>query len=646
MYKYNLLIENYSTVIKSTIEENKTVLIKGPTGCGKSTYVPLLLDFNDKKIAIIEPRRIAVTSLYNTLHSVVGSKVGYKMRFNKRIEKDTNVVIYTDGAFLNDAKHKHFDYIILDEVHERSIRTDVILSILKKGESKVILMSATVDTNKIQRYCDAKVVEIEGSSYPARIIYNEEPVSDYIIEAYTIIKGIVLDDKKKKEILKKEKKINYRTAEDDVDDFLEINKPREEIKIDNPQIEIETDNKDILVFLTGEEDINELYKLLKRILNISIYKIYSSLSDSDQSKIYEESPLRKVILSTNICETSLTIPGIRYVLDCGLAKTKLFDKIDYMGILSISKESAEQRMGRCNRTGPGVCYRIYPREIYEKMTCLIPEIKRADLTNAVLQLASFDINIFECDLLDYPTQSNVFYAISFLLRKKLIYLIVTYKNKIYRIENGTIVECKNNKKLNISEERTKKLLESVFDLKMNIKITNFGRIISSLPFDVNLACFYQECLTKKVSYYGSMLVAMISLNNYNFVKSSKNNKTDIEHLVGLFEDYLGADNKVQFCKEREVSQKFLEKASNVFNKLDKKKGGDISSLEKVFSSSFEYNKSIKNNDGSYTHIESGKKVYIHPSSGFFKKNEKYIVFVDVLCTTKEYVRVVGRYFSQ
>lgn len=647
-YKYNLLIERYSEVIKSTIDEHKTVLVKGPTGCGKSTYVPLLLDYKNKKIAIIEPRRIAVTSLYNTLHPIMGSKVGYKMRFNKKVQKDTNVVIYTDGAFLNDARSKQYDYIILDEVHERSIRTDVILSIMKKCQSKVILMSATVDTRKIQKYCSAEVVEIEGISYPVRIIYNDEPVSDYILEAYTIIKGIVLDDKKKKETNKKAKReINYKTIEDDVDDFLETKK--REIK-ENEVIRDEygkddTDNKDILVFLTGEEDINELHKLLKRILNISIYRIYSSLSDSEQSRIYEESPLRKVILSTNICETSLTIPGIRYVVDCGLAKTKIFDKIDYMGILGISKESAEQRTGRCNRTGPGICYRMYPKEIFERMSDLIPEIKRSDLTNAILQLASFDINIFDCDLLDYPPQSNIYYAVDFLLRKNLIYLTATHKKKIFRIENENIVECKNNKKKEITEERLKKLKENIFDLRMSIKITNYGRIINSLPFDVNLGCFYQECLTNNVAYYGSILVALISLNNYNFIKSSTSKKSDIEYLIGLFEDFLSSDNKKIYCEEVGVSQKFLEKASGVFNKLDKKKGGDILSLEKVFSKSFEYNKSKKNEDGSYTHLESGRKVFVHPSSGFFKRNEKYIVFVDVLCTTKEYVRVVGKYFN-
>jgi ATP-dependent RNA helicase DHX8/PRP22 len=505
-------------------------------------------------------------------------------------------------------------------------------------------------------------------SYPVKIIHNEEPVSDYIIEAYTIIKGIVLDDKKRKEKLKGNYKKDHKNIDDEVNEFLEIDKENdgygEGCNNENEGCDIISNinpidiNKDILVFLTGEEDINELYKLLKRILNIQVFKIYSSLSDSEQSKIFEDSPLRKVILSTNICETSLTIPGIKYVIDCGLAKTKIFDKIEYMGILAISKESVEQRTGRCNRTGPGICYRLYPKM---KMLPLIPEIKRTDLSNCILQLTNFGINIFDCEFLDYPPQSNVFYAIQFLLKKKLIYLKIKNGNKKYKIEDNCVyikkkgkgylkVDVDNKKKLN--DASVYSLLDNIFNLNMKIFITNYGKIINSLPFDTNLSCFYQDCLSNNVSYYGSILTAMISLNNYNFIKNPINDTgknsgsgSDLEFLINLFEDYLISENKFNFCKEKGISQKFLEKACNIFHKLNKKKDkNDILILEKVFSDSFSYNKSIKEKDGSYIHLESKRKVFIHPTSCYFKKSEKQIVFVDVLCTTKEYIRIVGKYY--
>lgn len=171
VYGYDLLIEEYKDEILRIVERSKACMIKGPTGCGKSTYIPYLLSSSSARIAIVEPRRIAVTSLYNTL-SCAMKDVGYKMRFNKKITRETRTIIYTDGSFLNEIGENGFDYIIIDEVHERSIRTDIILGILKSSmkrmKSKIILMSATVDTDKISRYFNADVFVL-SLSYPCRI---------------------------------------------------------------------------------------------------------------------------------------------------------------------------------------------------------------------------------------------------------------------------------------------------------------------------------------------------------------------------------------------------------------------------------------------------------------------------------------------
>lgn len=660
-YSYNLTIEKHTSEILRVIDKSKVTLIKGPTGCGKSTYVPLILDKN-KRIAIIEPRRIAVTSLYNTLSKVI-HYVGYKMRFNKKISDSTNMMIYTDGTFLNDDINKEWDYIIVDEVHERSVRIDLILNLIKNKNCKIILMSATVDTDKIQKYFNAGVYEIQGQSFPCKIIYSESPVSDYIIESCNIIKNIInnkeitnnnstgivnrdedmelswlyekCDRRKKTEKEKKENKsvAVQKYSEKGIKDHNKIKEKNNQINVIKNQNNNSncTDNKDILVFLTGEEDINDLEQLLKKFLSIKIYKIYSNLNDDDQNKIYEKCDLRKVILSTNICETSLTIPGIKYVIDCGLVKTKVYDGINYFGIVPISKESSDQRLGRCNRTGPGVCYRLYTNDF--RLNSLIPEIKLADLSKPILQLISKNINIFKFDFLDYPTQLNVKRALNFLIIKKLI--------------------------------------------TENLKITKLGLQILSYPFELNLSCFYQNCIDNDLGYYGSILVSLISLDNYNFLTSNqkedicekndkgfntnfdhpynlehninkenklKNSITDIKYLIELFIGFVESKNKQSYCKNKQVSIKNLDKAHRIFKLLNKNKKGNVELLEKIFSKSFEYNLSVKQTDGGYKHLETGNVVFIHPSSLFFKKNEKKIVFVDVLCTTKEYVRIVGKYF--
>lgn len=594
VYSYNLLIESYRSEILDIVAQSRVCVIKGPTGCGKSTYVPHLLSSSSARIAIIEPRRIAVTSLYSTL-STVTENVGYKMRFNKTIDRDTRVIVYTDGSFLNEMSSNSFDYIIVDEVHERSIRTDIILAILKSSldrtSSKIVLMSATVDTDKIAGYFGASVLDIPGESYPCRIEYSPECISDYIVESYCIIKKIAASKEEVWEGFEKR-------------------------------------NRDILVFLPGEEDINELYVLLRKLLVVKVYKIFSALSDAEQGRIYEKCSLRKVILSTNICETSLTIPGIGYVIDSGLCKVKVYDQISYLGICPVSKESADQRLGRCNRTGAGVCYRLYPRSIYNELPSQTPEICRSDLSQVILQLAGYKKNVFRMELLDYPTIANTVGGLRLLLRKDCI--------KIVDRRNGRELQEED-----FAEEKPDGW--NIDDIQL--RITNYGRILLQHPFDVHLAHFYQQALNRSLGYFASILLSLISQDNYNFLRGIQECRTDAEQLVCLFEAYLECEDRKAFCTKQEVSLKGMRRAEQIFSTLNKQKGGDLEALERVFGHAYSHNLSERVGDGSYRHLESGNIVWIHPKSSFFKRQDKLIVFVDVFSTSKPYARVVGRHFK-
>lgn len=524
LYSYSLQIEKYESEIKKAIESNKTTIIKGPTGCGKSTFVPWI--FRNSKVAIIEPRRIAVTSIFKILQPHIPD-IGYKMRFNKSFNKNTKVMLYTDGCFLNEIHDLDYDYIIVDEAHERSIRTDLILSILKvKFKNKLILMSATIDTEKLEKFFDAKTYSIPSKSYPVDIKYLEKPTSDYIIESYLTIKNI----------------LKTRSS---------------------------TEKKDILVFLPGEEDINDLAQLCKKLPSISVSKIFASMNDVDQQKIFEPSSLTKVIISTNVCETSLTIPNVKYVIDTGLYKTKFFNGITYFGIIPINRNSETQRLGRCNRLGPGVCYKLYTE--FQNLSSPVPEIMRSDLSSAILILINLKQNILNFEFLDYPPLKNVISAIIFLTDKNLIN--ITYKDKKNEIHEDLSKMSYGVLESNVKDMGYAELYESINQIQF--KITDYGRQIIEYPFDVHLSHLYHQCLINDVGYYGSLLISLISQENYTFLTSSKDieKKSDILYLVEIMEGYLEAENKSKYCVSKNLPIKGMQIADKIFKSLSKSKGG-------------------------------------------------------------------------
>lgn len=588
VYSYELPIEKYKDEILNVIQNNRNVIIKGPTGCGKSTFIPFLL--KDKRVAIIEPRRIAVTSLYNILSKKI-ENIGFKMRFNKLITEKTTMTIFTDGSFLNTIDDLPYDYIIVDEVHERSLRTDLILSILNSNyRNKLILMSATLDTSKIGTFFKAITYEVPGQSFPLDIKYLDSPTSDYINECYLTIKNI-----------------------------LKI-RPLEE-------------KKDILVFLPGEEDINDLSKICKKIPSILVVKVHSTMGDSEQMKIYEESQFTKVILSTNICETSLTIPNIKYVIDTGLFKNKIFQGISYLGIEPVSRESAIQRMGRCNRLGPGVCYKLYTAT--QELPKYVPEIIRSDLNYLILFLINKSKNIFNLHLIDFPPIKNVSLSLELLLSKKCIQMLYD-QNKI---DSFDLLEK------HIDSEAKNMTFEAMQIIKkITFKMTNYGRRLISHPFDVDLSHFYEQCVNAKIGYYGSILVSLISQENYNFMNGKADATCDIQYLIELFENFQNSQDKTSFSNKLGIPFKGLDTASKIFKTLNSSKEGDIDLVSRVFSKSFEHNLCVRNEDGSYKMLRNSQIFYIHPSSGFFKRKDQKIVIVNLFCTTKVYSRIVGKYY--
>lgn len=639
----------YRSQILETIKSSAVTIIRGPTGCGKSTFIPILLA-KHYRIAVVEPRRIAVLSLYESIKTHCDA--GYKIRFSKK-NTSARVCIFTDGMFLNEKWD--FDMVVVDEVHERTVRTDAILSILKKrlcesalGKSdggcterrvaRALLMSATVDTDALERYFSASLLEIQCKTFPLNVFYEERPVADYVLASFVKVKEILRESRnaaRRGKALSAEAKCGEESGSGASRRSANLTAGHGEAQEkESPRCE------DVLVFLPGEEDINDLHALLQGILDINVLRIHSTLSDRDQQAIFAPSSLRKVILSTNICETSLTIPGVGFVIDCGLQKVKMhealssrilskektpgtqcrqedegFCYVSLMGIVPVSKESAEQRAGRANRTGTGTVYRLYTEESYRGLKRPVPEIRTADLRTVLLYLIDHGVDILNLNMIDMPSRRNFRAALSFLLCMEFIE--ISYVHTADRDEIDDIFGAVRNENDEVGTACG----------DVSIAITMLGKKMLRYPLDVHLAYFFDLCCRAGVQDTGAMLVSLISLDNYNFLQKGSGN--DIQDLLQLFKSYLLGD----------VHMKGLDKARKIYMQLRAENKSQEGVVEAVFSQAFQYNLSTRQGNGSYRHEQSGMLFHA-------KSNEKRIVFVDLVCINRTYARIVGRYCSE
>ncbi|XP_066148690.1 probable ATP-dependent RNA helicase DHX34 [Euwallacea fornicatus] len=381
-----LPIAQYKKEILDKLNKNRVILIAGNTGCGKSTQVPqYVMEAGYKKVVCTQPRRIACVSLakrvsYETL-SEFKSIIGYQIRFEKSKRSDTNVIFMTEGLLLRQASEEEtlnsYDVIILDEVHERHLHGDFLIGIMKcvlyKRENlKLILMSATINIELFSSYFkdeNIQVVQVPGRLYPIEINYR--PVVKDPFE-------------------RKRDKFNSTP-------FLQILQMIDEKYTPNQK-------GDVLVFLNGFSEISSLadavteYSELKK--NWIVLPLHSSLSLEDQDKVFDYPPegVRKCIISTNIAETSVTIDGIRFVIDSGKCNRMVYNTlgISKLSETNISQDSAKQRSGRAGRTGPGVCYRLYSEEDFNSFEAFTPaEIHLVPLDSLVLHMISLGLTDIE-----------------------------------------------------------------------------------------------------------------------------------------------------------------------------------------------------------------------------------------------------------
>ncbi|XP_064460124.1 ATP-dependent RNA helicase DHX8-like [Ornithodoros turicata] len=384
-----LPIFRYKDIIVETVRENQTLVLTGEPGSGKSTQIVQYLHeagiAKGGTIGCTEPRRVAAMSLARRVADEVGctlgSQVGYSIRFEDCSAPETAIKYMTDGMLLGEAVRdsllESYSVIVLDEAHERSIPTDVLFGVVKgiakrRLDLKIIVTSATIDVEKFSEYFfDAPIIKIPGTTFPVEIFYdNSDPPLDYY-------------------------EASIQTA----------------LKVHRTQ-----PKGDILVFLSGQEEIENACEKLEQeskwvvsALELMVLPIFSALPSEMQAKVFEETPegYRKMVVATNVAETSITIDGVAYVVDSGVVKQKTYNVrtgIESLKVTRISQVQATQRAGRAGRTGPGITYRVYSEDAYNKMSPVqLPEILRNELSSTILQLKALGVHeITKFEFMDAP----------------------------------------------------------------------------------------------------------------------------------------------------------------------------------------------------------------------------------------------------
>lgn len=368
--------------IAAALRENQVVVIAGETGSGKTTQLPkIVYELGKRSIAHTQPRRIAARSVAKRIAEEcgveLGEEVGYAVRFDNTTSDSTAIQLMTDGLLLaelqNDRLLSRYDAIIIDEAHERSLAIDFLLGYLKqllpaRPDLSVIITSATIDVNRFGELFDAPIIEVSGRTYPVEIRYRP-------------------------------------LTESDAGDLLEA--------VAAAIAELPRDG-DILVFLSGERDIRDAAEYLqgKKYAGTEILPLYGRLAAHDQNKVFSTGSGRRIVLATNVAETSITVPGIRFVVDPGLARISRFSarlKVQRLPIEPISQASAAQRAGRCGRVADGICIRLYSEDDFNSRPEFTdPEILRTNLASVLLQMSALRLGkITEFPFLDPPDHRSV-----------------------------------------------------------------------------------------------------------------------------------------------------------------------------------------------------------------------------------------------
>ncbi|CAK9137321.1 unnamed protein product [Ilex paraguariensis] len=625
----NLPILRFEEKIVETVEKNPVVVIIGETGSGKSTQLSQMLYkrgyTNSGVIAVTQPRRVAAVSVARRvaqeLGVQLGEEVGFAIRFEDRTSEKTRIKYLTDGVLLRESLSNpeldQYSVIILDEAHERSLNTDILLGLMKRliklraSNLKVLITSATLDGEKVSRFFSScPILTVPGKLFPVEILYSSERPKNYI-------------------------ESSLKTAID---------------------IHVREPEGDVLIFMTGQDDIEKLVsKLEEKILGLAkgscmdaiILPLHGSLPPEMQVRVFHPAlpDCRRFIVATNIAETSLTVDGVVYVVDSGYVKQRQYNPSTGMyslDVVPISKVQANQRAGRAGRTCPGKCYRLYPSMVYHDdfLDATVPEIQRSSLAGSVLYLKSLDlpdIDILKFNFLDPPSSESLEDAL------KQLYLIDAID------DNGSI--------------------------------TSVGRTMAELPLEPSLSRTLLEanecgCLSQALTV-AAMLSAettLIAGRSKSTEKKRKHPPSDLpdgsgwgDHiqLLQIYEHWDQTDYSVDWCKDNNLQVRGMMFVKDVRKQLSQimqkvAKGSlDVRTSERWKESRQAYRK-LRNalsvgyasqlaermirHNGYRTLGFKSQLVQVHPSSVLRTDEEgmlpNYVVYHELIATSRPFMRNV------
>ncbi|MEU7488726.1 ATP-dependent RNA helicase HrpA [Streptomyces sp. NPDC042319] len=624
-YPEQLPVSQKKDDILEAIRDHQVVIVAGETGSGKTTQIPkICLELGRGVKGLIghtQPRRIAARTVAERvaeeLKSPLGEAVGWKVRFTDQVGGDTLVKLMTDGILLaeiqTDRELRQYDTIIIDEAHERSLNIDFLLGYLaqllpKRPDLKVVITSATIDPERFSRHFgDAPIIEVSGRTYPVEVRYR--PLLEEGAEAANNLEG-------------------------DRDQVSAICEAVDELQAEGPG--------DILVFLSGEREIRDTADALTKRLNrggalareTEVLPLYARLSHAEQHRVFQRHSTRRIVLATNVAETSLTVPGIRYVIDTGMARISRYSyrtKVQRLPIEPISQASANQRKGRCGRLSDGICVRLYSEEDFESRPEFTDaEILRTNLASVILQMTAAGLgDIEKFPFIDPPDRRNI-------------------KDGVQLLEELGAVDPK--------QKDPKK------------RLTQMGRKLSQLPVDPRLARMVLEADRNGCVREVMVIAAGLSIQDPRERPADKQQQADQQHARFKDEtsDFLAYLNLWRYVREQQKalsSSAFRRMCRNEFlNYLRIREWQDIYTQLRTVAKTMGIH--LAEEDAAPEHIHTSllagllshiglkdtdakneylgarsAKFAVFPGSALFKKPPRWIMSAELVETSRLWARV-------
>ncbi|NDW16598.1 ATP-dependent RNA helicase HrpA [Alteromonas genovensis] len=596
--------------IKEAIANNQVVIVAGETGSGKTTQLPkICLELGrgvDGMIAHTQPRRLAArsvaTRIAEELNTPLGEKVGFKIRFSDQVSERSYVKLMTDGMLLAEMQQDRFlnqyDTIIIDEAHERSLNIDFLLGYLrqlldKRPDLKLIITSATIDPERFsEHFNNAPIIEVSGRTYPVEVRYRSNEDADNEVEQTDAIIHAV-----------------------------------DELMGEAPG--------DILVFLSGEREIRDTQDALSKqhYRNTEVVPLYARLSASEQNRIFQSHSGRRIVLATNVAETSLTVPGIKYVIDPGFARISRYSarsKVQRLPIEPISQASANQRAGRCGRVSDGICIRLYSEDDYlGRPEFTDPEILRTNLASVILQMLALGLG----DIAAFP-----------------------------------FVQPPDNRNIN-DGFRLLEEIQAIAKHKDKTQLTKMGRSIARLPIDPRYARMVIEADSTNALSEVMVIAAGLSIQDPRERPQEKRQQADESHsefadkdsdFISLLNLWLGfkeqqnnlTQNQLRkWCKTRFINYLRMREWQDIVSQLKKSiaelgfgissQEADYQAIHQAIASGLLSHLGFKDKDREYLGSRN-TKFMIFPGSGLSKAQPKWIMAAELVETSKLFGRMVAK----